>query len=181
MDTLGFKAEIDITKFEARVSKMEQDIKRMSSSGTDEIDNKTLLYVARRLSKEAPDVFTKYIDKPALSDISELQDIIHFLESEEGLYETFFFLPFSERNEFVFLAIAVITLLYDPGYLRGHKNLLVRGLRDQLAAIFDLKPNSISAKLSAIKIQLEIYPFFSKRVYGLASEYLKTSKSKKCV
>lgn len=140
-----------------------------------ELKNSELNIIIRKLARTYPEIYSGLrdtLEKPVLTDFSEIPHIIRFIEIEESLEDfSFMFLPFSERNEFIYLALAVIVVLFDPMLLKRGKKLLVRGLRDFLSKIFRLQPSSISIRLSVMKNELEFSPFFSQRVYKLAAKY----------
>lgn len=121
----------------------------------------------------------KRIKKPTLTDFNEIPDVIHFVEVNEDIMDSFLFMPFKEKMEFMRLAIAVIILLYDPLYFDKFKyekqpNLLY-GLRAAMAEAFGYKKShsTVSEHFKTIRENFDVYPFFKKRAYKLADEYRK--------
>jgi hypothetical protein len=147
-----------------------------------EYTNRDLAFMMQVVRAKHPVLFNSIKDevyaKPTLTDFEEIPDVIHFVEINEEIMDSFLFMPFREKIEFMRLAIAVIIVLYAPAYFdlckytKKQAN-LPNGLRAAMAKYFGYRKSHsiISDHVKTIRGILDIYPSFKSRVYNLADEY----------
>jgi hypothetical protein len=101
-----------------------------------------------------PELVKELEKKPRLSDISAIPELI----------KTYY----DPADRLVFLA--VILNLYDPDVLAGWKRNLCRGIRSQLAELFDVSPTAISNTVGTAQNYMLIYKNFKDKVERLSNE-----------
>lgn len=113
------------------------------------------LFELERIRKEKEEALNRYREsvKPQLNDISLIPELYIILRkiSEERVG-----FPGGNRGRQRFLFI--IILLYSPGTLFG--DLLIRGVRDVLAKVFEVSPQSISNSLQTVWFLYRTYKDF---------------------
>jgi hypothetical protein len=140
-------------------------------------ENAQLMIVARKLLDQYPVLYNDLLDVPLSDDFNEIPRIISFIEEKEGLHPyngTWEFqLSGKKKSDFIYLALGVIVLLFDPEFFNLKKNLR-HGLRGRLSDEFKMIGSGISARLECLKDQMSVYPSLAERIRSLADEYCRT-------
>lgn len=125
------------------------------------------IFELEKIRKEKEEALRAYREKvkPQLSDTRMIPEIYILLRNISEELENF---PNGNRARQRFLF--VLTLLYSPGTLFG--DLLVRGVRDMLAQVFEVSPQAISNSLQTVWFLYRTYKDFRDDVDYLYAEIL---------
>ncbi|MDP2334859.1 MAG: hypothetical protein Q8N05_00115 [Bacteroidota bacterium] len=127
--------------------------------------NYELETLGRKVKELHPDLASELMRKPKLTDTGLIPEIIksHYQGKIEGKCA-------GRINDGKDVFIGAILQLYDPDVLSGWKRNLRRGIRSQLANLFDVSPTAISNHIKTLQGNWLIYRKYQEKVERLSNE-----------
>ena len=115
----------------------------------------------RKVQAQYPEIASRIIEKPLLTDISKIENLYHIFSKIVGLPNKSKSLGVEDVRT---LFIAVILKMYDPDYFNGYKRKVMDGLRTEVAKLFDVGVNYVSDMFSLAVGRIKIYKDMEKSV-----------------
>jgi len=117
--------------------------------------------LGRKVAELYPNITKELVKTPTLSDVTLLTEIYHQQFSIRS----------DAKSKLIF--IGVILHLYDPDVLSGWKRNLCRGIRSQLAMLFNVSDTAISNNIQTVRNYYMIYKKFKTEVDYISEEISK--------
>lgn len=125
----------------------------------------------RKVQQQYPEIASRVVEQPVLSDVNEITDLYHIFTSLVKLPDNS---KSSEMADFRTLFIAVTLRLYDPDYVNGYKKKVRNGLRSAVAYLFQIDFNYVSSLFALAVARVQIYKSMSDNVEKIYSVILQS-------
>jgi hypothetical protein len=125
----------------------------------------------RKVQQQYPEIASRVVEQPVLSDVNEITDLYHIFTSLVKLPDNS---KSSEIADFRTLFIAVALRLYDPDYVNGYKKKVRNGLRSMIAYLFQIDFNYVSCLFALAVARVQIYKSMADNVEEIYSVILQS-------
>lgn len=126
--------------------------------------------VLRLLRTKYPSIYNELTQRPALSDLRQVDRLLRLFCKVKGL-EITDVVKNAGQSRMLFITVAV--KVFDPIFFVDNNKTLMRGLREKLASCLLCHETQISHTLSTVRTYLRVYRLFREEVTYLYGEITK--------